>query len=81
MIDRCGATEMERLQEAIDNNESMLINDFIKKKLDEDSEMYMEYDEWNNANDVPRALKEIIHSLSQAQKRLSIIDNFTKNLT
>lgn len=70
VLDRCGATELERLQQATDNNEPMLINDFIKNKLDDDSEMYMEYDQWNNANDVPRALKEIIHSLSQAQRRL-----------
>ncbi|KAL4002047.1 hypothetical protein ACH3XW_1855 [Acanthocheilonema viteae] len=69
VLDRCGASELERLQEATDNNEPMLINDLIKNKLDDDSEMYMEYDKWNNANDVPGALKEIIHSLSQAQKR------------
>uniref|UniRef100_A0A0R3RIC9 Uncharacterized protein n=1 Tax=Elaeophora elaphi TaxID=1147741 RepID=A0A0R3RIC9_9BILA len=69
VLDRCGATELERLQQATDNNEPMLINDFIKNKLDDDSEMYMEYDKWNNANDVPAALKEIIHSLSQAQRR------------
>ncbi|EJW77416.1 hypothetical protein WUBG_11674, partial [Wuchereria bancrofti] len=31
--------------------------------------MFVEYDKWNNANDVPGALKEIIHSLSQAQRR------------
>ncbi|MCP9258293.1 hypothetical protein DINM_001452 [Dirofilaria immitis] len=69
VLNRCGAMELERLQQATDNNDPMLINDFIKNKLDDDSEMYMEYDKWNNANDVPEALKEIIHSLSQAQKR------------
>ncbi|VDO20177.1 unnamed protein product [Brugia timori] len=68
VLDRCGETELEHLQQATDNNESKLINDFIKKKLD-DSEMFVEYDKWNNANDVPGALKEIIHSLSQAQRR------------
>ncbi|EFO23872.2 hypothetical protein LOAG_04616 [Loa loa] len=68
VLDRCGATELEHLQQATDN-EPMLINDFIKNKLDDDLEMYMEYDKWNNANDVPGALKEIIHSLTQAQKR------------
>lgn len=80
MLDRCGATELERLQEASDNNEPMLINNFIKNKLDDDSEMYMEYDKWNNENDVPKALKEIIHSLSQAQRRLllSILIKFLK---
>ncbi|VDK85199.1 unnamed protein product [Litomosoides sigmodontis] len=68
VLDRCGAIELERLQEASDN-EPMLINNFIKNKLDDDSEMYMEYNKWNKENDVPEALKEIIHGLSQAQRR------------
>uniref|UniRef100_A0A8R1Y2W7 Uncharacterized protein n=1 Tax=Onchocerca volvulus TaxID=6282 RepID=A0A8R1Y2W7_ONCVO len=69
VLNRCGATELERLQQATDNNDPMLINDFFKNKLDDNSEMYKEYDKWNNENDVPEALKEIIRSLSQAQKR------------
>ncbi|CAG9540388.1 unnamed protein product [Cercopithifilaria johnstoni] len=69
VLDRCGETELEHLQQATDNNEPMLVNDFIKNKLDDDSEMNMEFDKWNNENNVPEALKEIIHSLSQAQRR------------
>ncbi|OZC06073.1 hypothetical protein X798_06947 [Onchocerca flexuosa] len=69
VLNRCGATELERLQQATDSNDPMLINDFIKNKLDDNAEMYEEYDKWNNENDVPEALKEIIRSLSQAQKR------------
>lgn len=79
-LDRCGAIELERLQQATDNNEPMVIDNFIKNKLVDDIEMYMEYDEWNNGNNVPEALKEIIHSLSQAQKRLLSLKTKSKKI-
>lgn len=72
MLDRCSADELERLQQASDDDDLILITDLIKSKINDDLDLYIEYDKWNNANDVPEALKEITHGLSQAQRRLGL---------
>ncbi|VDN02950.1 unnamed protein product [Thelazia callipaeda] len=69
VLDHCNAQEMERLQQASDTNDLKLINDFIRKKLGNNLDSYIEYDKWNKENDVPEALKEINRRLSQAQRR------------
>lgn len=74
MIDRCSAEEKQRLQEASDNDDPAQINDIIKQKLEQDPNLYMEYDKWDKENDVPEALKDITHGLSQAQKRCRLLN-------
>uniref|UniRef100_A0A183E2Y1 RNA polymerase sigma factor n=1 Tax=Gongylonema pulchrum TaxID=637853 RepID=A0A183E2Y1_9BILA len=69
LLDRCNVDELQELQRASDDDDLIMITDLIKDKLDDDPDLYIEYDKWTNANDVPEALKEITRGLSQAQRR------------